>query len=661
VVRILLALGVVLLVLAGFAAAVGVLAYGTEPAREGEITVAGLDAPVAVAWADGGVTVEAETEAAAAAGLGYAHAADYGWPMALWRQAARGALAEWLGDSLSVLDVHARALGFADLARQTYEALPAEDRRVLDAYARGADRAFGEPGVAQGDPFLAAGVEPGPWAPWDALAVERLHAYLAAPALHADSSWQAARADSAVASFVRADSLFRAALGYGSASAGRVYAVGRGADRVLVHQVPAGSSALPLLAPATVRVGGRGSVLLTIPGTLVAPSGWSGGFGWGLLRGGALALERYGGAAPPPVYSRLTGRDGDEALLSVARDASGLVLRAGRPGTAPAGGVAADSARADGARDDSTASGWRVRWAGFRVGTDLGAFRALRAGRVPPALVVTGGDGLAATAADLRVLGSPPITARGPGWALAARDTLARYGAARLAAVARDSGRTPVPGALADDARSAWAAARLPALLRALGNRDSLAVELQAPYSFLASWDADYRADGIAPSIFEEWLVAHRAFAGDLPDPADSLDAALLPYTLRIARAELRDRFGPLPSDWRWGRLQDRPRYPVLGGRGGAAGRRFREPLGPPGGHPTALAPGPSLVFDEGAPAVALWSVATRLGDGVTVVRSPASRPPPRGVLEPDADVGPLVLDPSAPLPERRLLLVPPS
>ena len=305
---------------------------------------------------------------------------------------------------------------------------------------------------------------------------------------------------------------------------------------------------------------------MTIPGTLVSPSGWSGGLGWGLLRGGPLRLERYGGEAPPPVYSRLVDRDGDEALLAVARSPRGLVLRAGRAGRA----APADTAAAD-TTGGAVPAGWRVRWAGFAVGTDLRAFRLLRAGRVPPALAVAGGDGIAATTADTRVLGSPPVVIQGEGWVLAAQDTLARYGASRLAAIAGDSARRPPLGALAADTRSAWAARQLPGLLRALGNRDSLATELKVPFAYLNSWDAGYRADGIAPSIFEEWLVAHRDFTGGLPDPSDSLDAALLPYTLRIARAELRDRFGPLPSDWRWGRLQPARATPSSAR---AAGRR---------------------------------------------------------------------------------------
>ncbi len=660
--RFLIPLGIVLLLVAALATTAGVLAYGTEPTRSGELAVTDLDGPVTIAWSDSGhVVIEAQTDADLAAGLGYAHAADHAWAMALWRQAATGTLAEWFGDDARDLDLHARTLGFAQLARQTYESLDPDDRAVLDAYARGANRALAEPSVAQGDAFLVADVEPGAWEPWDALAVERLHLYLAAPELARDSSWAAAARDSTVRAFIHADSTFRALLGMTGGGYDRVYAVGNGRDAVLARQVSAGSSAVPLFAPVTLRSGDREAIVTTIPGTLMTPGGWSGGLGWGLLLGAPLTLERYDGAAPPPIHDRIVERDGDETLLTAARDTSGLVLR---PGRAVADSVSSDSVRVVG-------TGLRVRWRGFREGTDLDAFRTLQAGRVPAAFVLLDGAGLAATSGQTRVLGRPRVAVQGEGFVFVAQDSLARSAANRLdpawgrpdSLVADTTGLAPSPTALAQDAVSPWAVERLSALLGALGSRDSLADVLQVPYSYLRGWDGAYTSDAIAPSIFEWWLVAHRDFTGHLPDLSDSLDVALLPSTLRIARAELRDRYGPLPSDWRWGTLQGAPSYPILGRRRTAAARRFRAPLGAPGGHPTALRPGPSLVFEDARPGHAVWSVWTRLADGTTSVRAPGMRPLPSGAVDLRDDDGGvlLVLRPPEPLPERRLVLVPPS
>lgn len=650
--RVLIPLGIALALVAALAATAAVLAYGTEPTRDGEVVLEGLSAPVTVAWSDSGhVWIEAQNDVDYATGLGYVHAADHAWTLSLWRQAAAGRLAEWLGDDGRALDLHARTLGLAELARQTYEGLAPEDKAVLDAYARGASRALAEPGVAQGDAFLVAGVVPEPWAPWDALAVERLHLYLSAPALRHDSLWASVRADSAVAAFAEADSLFRDALGMEAGGFDRVYAVGTGPDAILSRHRSNGSSVDAPLALVSSRVGGQAGAAATVPGTLMAPGGWSGGLAWGLLTGAPLTLERYAGAAPDPVYDRIVERDGDETLLVVPRDTSGLVLRPDRFASEPT----ADSTVAG--------TGVRVRWRGFRTGTDLGAFRALLDGRVPLRFRLLDGSGVVASGGQRRVLGRPAVGVEGAGFALAAHDTLAAIAARRLAPTGPDSSARAAPALLAEDAVSPWALARLGPLLEALGARDSLDDVLQTPYSYLSGWDGAYRPTAIAPAVFEWWLASHRDVTGHLPDPTDSLDVALLPSTLRIARAELRDRYGTLPSGWQWSRLQGAPRHPLLDEGRSAAGREFRRPLGAPGGHPTALRPGPALVLDGPQPGLALWTIWTRIGDGRTTLRAPGMRLSPSDLPDPagDPEGTVLVLTPGEPLGERRLLLVPAS
>ncbi|MGB3544325.1 penicillin acylase family protein [Rubrivirga sp.] len=671
--RLLLTLGAALLVFVGLAAAASVLAYGTEPTRDGTLEVDGLEAPVTIAWGDSGrVWIEGADDVAVAAGLGYAHAVDMGWAASLWRQAAQGTLSAWFGEDVRELDLHARTLGFGSLARRTYETLTEDERRVLEAYARGASAGFAEPGVAQGNEFIVADVVPGAWSPWDALAVERLHVYLAAPALSQDTTWtSAALEDSVVARFVIADSLFRAFFKAEGGGFDRAYASSDSLDRggLLAYQASAGSSALPLLSPAVLRTGGQASTVLTIPGTLASPTGWSGGRSWALLRGSALSLERYGGPLPSPVFSRIVERDGDETLLEVARDTSGLVLRAGTAATDSVGTTAVDSTMA--------LTGWRVRWSGFGLGTDLEAYRALRAGRVPTSFTLLDGDGLT-TSTGSRVLGSPAVALERDGTVLVASDSLARYGLTSSRAIpdsviaVPDSTSRAAPTTtyvLTDvpardrDVASEWARGQLPGLIRGLGARDSLPDVLQTSYAYLNGWDGAYRADAIAPSIFEWWLRSHRELTGAPPDLSDSLSVALLPSSLRIARAELRDRYGPLTTTWRWGVLQGGPDYPLLSTFQMAAARSFARPLAPPGGHPTSLQPGPSVLFEKHQPGRAVWSVRIRSSDGVTTILTPLLRPDPTvGV---DLDAGPsgplLVIDPSAPLPESRLDLTPRS
>ena len=126
--RVFLVLGLAVLGLVLLAGALALLAYGPEPQRDGTIELAGLDAEARLSWApEGGVGIDADSEAALWTGLGYAHAADYGWSVALWRQAALGSLAAWTGTDALEVDRHARQLGFGALAREAYAALPEAD------------------------------------------------------------------------------------------------------------------------------------------------------------------------------------------------------------------------------------------------------------------------------------------------------------------------------------------------------------------------------------------------------------------------------------------------------------------------------------------------------------------------------------------------------
>ena len=87
--RFLLSLGLALVAFLVLAGAVALLAYGAEPSREGTLRVPGLDAEARLSWSPAGeVSIAADDEAAMWTALGYAHGADHGWSVAVWRQAA---------------------------------------------------------------------------------------------------------------------------------------------------------------------------------------------------------------------------------------------------------------------------------------------------------------------------------------------------------------------------------------------------------------------------------------------------------------------------------------------------------------------------------------------------------------------------------------------
>lgn len=627
--RLLLVAALVLLALLLVGGAIGWLAYGSAAPREGAIRLPGLAGEATVAWADSGrVTVEATTPGDLAAALGYAHAVDHAWTMAWLRVVALGTASGWLGDSLRASDLHARRLGFDATSRAAYLALPPADRALLDAYARGVNRALAEPGLAQSGPFLVVGAEPEPWQPWDALAVERLLAWAGTPSPWADSSWARARRESAEARrFAVADSAFRARVGLGGAAFGRVFAAPSSEGPVLVQHHVVGHTADDVLAPVTLRLGGRETHALTVPGTLLIPGGVRADGAWGWLLTSRTRIAPLAGEAPPVVHSRLVRRDGDEILLAVRRDDASLVL--GRPPAVVESTAPPDTTLAD--RTDSTATkrttAWRLGWAGFAPVTDApGSFRVAAGGAIPPARLFAG-TGLLRLDGGLRVLGTPRVAVTGGDTlALVADDAGARTAAGRLMRLAPFR---PWPQTWADDAVNAASADTRRALLGALGDRDALPPIVRDAYSYLAGWDGSYAAGDLGPTLLEAWIAAHESVTGRPPDPADSLDARLLPFTLRLARAELRDRLGPDPQGWRWGFLQPGVHYPVLGGRTSTAARRYRLRALGDGGHAGALRPGPGASPADSARADAdgappgVWTAWVPIRDGTLFVRPP--------------------------------------
>lgn len=672
--RFLVVLGALVVVLAVLGTLIGLLAYGTTPTRSGRIDLAGLQQPASVSWEeDGAVLVEAANEPDLMAALGYAHAADHAWAMALWRQTAEGRLASWFGPSWRGFDEHARLLSFDALARQTYARLDSEQQALLDAYAHGVNRAFAEAAVAQSNEFVLLDVEPDAWAPWHALTIERMIAWMGTPSLDAS----AIATDSTFRNFARTDSLYRALLRLDGASQSRSWTARLDSSGMTsVQQIAYGATALPFIQPVTLRQSGRSVLAATIPGTLMTPAGQDGDRTWTIFLTAQTQTRPVLGAPPHPVHDRLVDRDGGETLLTIYRDSTSLYVRGATASTARVrtDTLAADSSAVGSIRNDSLTAaplqlepqGVAIVWTGFAPGTDLGAWRALRAGADTLAFRLFRGDGLVAQrGGSATVLGSPPVQQPLPGGVYVAADSLAahaaRYLAERLSP--SDSVATSLldPGRLAHDAFSPWAARRVPGLLTALGNRDSLAMDLKDPYAYMLSWDARYDPDAIGASVFETWMDAHESITGAPPTLADSVNRPLLHQTLRLAVAILRDKHGDRPSGWRWAQVRPGTLYVPMadsaGATGGLPSSRYAAHTPARGGHPTALQVGPSLILNE-APAPAVWTAWTTPNwDGLHVSTSAA----PDGPMLDGAVTAPTMLLRRDLTPTSPLTLRPPS
>ena len=328
--RLLTALVVAFLVLIGLAVLTWYLAFGTGPRSAGDASVPGLRAPVTISYDALDVpTVAAQSEADLATGLGYVHALHSAWPMTLWRQAATASLSGWFEDSTALaLDRHASALGLGAYARATYDTLGEEDQALLTAYARGVNRAFEQARLSEGDAFVMQDVHAERWQPWDALAVERLVAYLATPAPTIADSIAAAtyRASPTLQSWMVADSTFRRALGIGGLEHSLAFTFADSTGTTFVQRHVLGTSALPILREIVLRQGARTTRVASIPGTLAFPAG-VGDRAWSVfLSGTADLVANADTTAPAPSYDRIVHRDGDETLVTAYRRPGALVL-----------------------------------------------------------------------------------------------------------------------------------------------------------------------------------------------------------------------------------------------------------------------------------------------------------------------------------------------
>jgi penicillin amidase len=145
-------------------------------------SVDGLGGPVEIVRDAAAVAhVFAASDADAFFGLGWAHAEDRLWQMELQRLTAQGRLAEMFGPEAAPIDLAMRALDLDRLGRRAADALPAEIRALLDAYAAGVNariRGMSETAAGRAAPefFLFGVTRIAPWTAADSAAIVKLMA-----------------------------------------------------------------------------------------------------------------------------------------------------------------------------------------------------------------------------------------------------------------------------------------------------------------------------------------------------------------------------------------------------------------------------------------------------------------------------------------------------
>ena len=167
------AVALVALMLAAIAA--GVWARGrlraSLPVLDGEVRLAGLEAPVAVDRDALGIpTVRAANRADVARATGFLHAQDRYFQMDLSRRRAAGELAALVGPRALALDREIRIHRFRAAARLAVGLLPALDRAVVEAYTSGVNAGLAALGERPFE-YLLLGQPPVPWRAEDTVLV----------------------------------------------------------------------------------------------------------------------------------------------------------------------------------------------------------------------------------------------------------------------------------------------------------------------------------------------------------------------------------------------------------------------------------------------------------------------------------------------------------
>ena len=141
------------------------------PKQNGEIRLPGLGSAVAVDSDSLGIpSIVAESREDAFRTLGYLHARDRLFQMELMRRKSAGRLAELFGPSAVKLDRKQRSYQMAKTANIIVNDLPADQRRVLDAYVQGINTYIQQTSILPPE-FLALRHRPEPWQATDSMLV----------------------------------------------------------------------------------------------------------------------------------------------------------------------------------------------------------------------------------------------------------------------------------------------------------------------------------------------------------------------------------------------------------------------------------------------------------------------------------------------------------
>ncbi|MBM3516787.1 MAG: penicillin acylase family protein [Alphaproteobacteria bacterium] len=167
-----------LLVVVVAAAGIYVWLRQSLPEEAGEVSVAGLTAPVEIVRDSEGVPhIYAQSEADAYFGLGFVHAQDRLWQMEISRRIGAGRMSEIFGEPTLEIDRFLRTLGLYRAAERTLPNLSAATNAALAAYATGVNAFLAANAAPLPPEFVVLGHTPEPWRPADSVVWIKMMAF----------------------------------------------------------------------------------------------------------------------------------------------------------------------------------------------------------------------------------------------------------------------------------------------------------------------------------------------------------------------------------------------------------------------------------------------------------------------------------------------------
>lgn len=169
--------GLVLLAVA-VAAAAYLYLRTSLPTIDGDVQIAGLEAPVDVVRDQHAIPhIFAKSPRDAYFAMGFVHAQDRLWQMEFQRRLATGRLSEVIGARTLEIDKFIRTLGIPQASAAAAKNLSPESRAVFEAYAAGVNAFLAQRGGALPLEFILLGAEPEPWRVEDTIGWTKMMAW----------------------------------------------------------------------------------------------------------------------------------------------------------------------------------------------------------------------------------------------------------------------------------------------------------------------------------------------------------------------------------------------------------------------------------------------------------------------------------------------------